>query len=237
MPFIHLASLVALSFFFIVSCESPEEKFDKETGQVPVLTRAGIDSVLASFETISYDELPAEYISYTNSDGEFYDKLKNETYYIIKGDDILKYVVGTYRIRHFMSTDKYFSKNYEDYSANYAQYWLTDKKMLYMLLDLVLALKEKGYNEYGFNVRESHRHPKLNRLKGGASVSQHIWGKAMDIVVEDINGDGKSNLDDKAIVLEIVEEVVGDKGGVGRYPGGQTVHFDSRGYGARWDSH
>jgi len=30
-------------------------------------------------------------------------------------------------------------------------------------------------------------------------------------------------------VLEILEKIVGDKGGLGLYPGGMTVHVDTRG--------
>lgn len=161
--------------------------------------------------------------------------LKKEKFYVLEGDDVLKYIVGEYRIRNFVTTDAYYSRNEKDYTKNKKQFWLVDKKMLYMMLDLILKLDENGYNKYGFHVRESHRHPTYNEKKGGASSSQHIWGKAVDIVIQDINNDGKKTQADKTIVLDIMEEIVGNNGGLGRYPGSMTVHFDCRGHRARWD--
>lgn len=232
--------MMKYSLFFIVfcfwSCDTDREvQFDLETGQVSVLTHEGIDSVLAQFETVTYDELDADYISYSESDEEFKNSLEKEIFYVLQGDDVLRYIVGEYRIKNFVTPDKYYLENEEDYTNNNKVYWLVDEKMLYMMLDLILRLDEEGYNKYGFTVRESHRHPKYNGMKGGASSSQHIWGKAVDIITEDIDNDGKRTQADKTIVLEIMEEIVGDKGGLGRYPGTRTVHFDSRGHRARWD--
>lgn len=232
--------LISLLPFFL-SCQKTDkdqaEDFDLESLQKPVLTHAGIDSVLAQFEQVSYEELDKSYIAYSESDLKFKNSLKKESYYIIRGTDIFKYVVGTYRIKDFLGMDDYYSENMDNLKANKKQYWLVDKKMLYMILDLILMLDEAGYNKYGFRVRESHRHPKLNRLRGGASLSQHVWGRAVDLVIEDINMDGKANQDDKTIVLEFAEKIVGNKGGIGMYPGTMTVHMDSRGKRARWNSY
>ncbi len=220
----------------LISCKTdPVEKFDRANELQPVLTHAGIDSVLSQFDLIGFDDLDDDYKEYTQSNGKFKNSLRKEKFYELHGDDVLKYIVGEYRIRDFLSTDAYYSKNEEDYSKNKKQYWLVDKKMLYMMLDLILRLDEEGYNKYGFHVRDSHRHPKYNSTKGGASKSQHIWGKAVDIVIKDINNDGKQTQADKTIVLDIMEEIVGNKGGLGRYPGSMTVHFDCRGHKARWD--
>jgi len=42
----------------------------------------------------------------------------------------------------------------------------------------------------------------------------------------------------KKIILDILEnKVIGDQGGIGRYPGTMSVHFDVRGFKARWDKH
>ncbi|MDG1914751.1 MAG: D-Ala-D-Ala carboxypeptidase family metallohydrolase [Crocinitomix sp.] len=217
----------------ILSCKTnPIDKFDKQNAQSPVLTHACIDSVLAEFEVVDFADLDKEY---TNSNGKFKSSLKKEKFYVLEGDDVLKYIVGEYRIRNFVTTDAYYSRNEKDYTKNKKQFWLVDKKMLYMMLDLILKLDENGYNKYGFHVRESHRHPTYNEKKGGASSSQHIWGKAVDIVIQDINNDGKKTQADKTIVLDIMEEIVGNNGGLGRYPGSMTVHFDFRGHRARWD--
>ena len=72
------------------------------------------------------------------------------------------------------------------------------------------------------------------RGRGGASQSQHLYGRAADLVIEDINKDGDITNGDKEIALEILEGIVGNNGGMGLYPGTMTIHIDSRGYAARW---
>ena len=228
--FFVLFSLIALT-----ACETSEEKYDRESGQTEVLSRERIDQVLESFETVKFNELDDSYLYYTDPESKFRAKLKGLTYYIVKGTDMHKFIVGKYRISDFLCTDQYFTTNRDDVEGDHRQFWLADKKMLYMILDLILELDKRGYDKYGFYVRESHRHPAYNKQRGGASQSQHIYGRAADLVIEDINKNGTVTDHDKQIVLEILEEIVGDDGGLGLYPGTMTVHVDSRGYGARWN--
>jgi uncharacterized protein YcbK (DUF882 family) len=77
---------------------------------------------------------------------------------------------------------------------------------------------------------------------GAAKQSFHLKSKAIDIIVRDVNDDGKSNKEDVLIVKELLEnEIVGSEGGVGIYLKSnnffsrQMVHFDCRGYRARWN--
>ena len=229
-------SILAISIF-ILSCESAESRFDRETGQTEILTKEGVDAVLDGLEKIDYKDLPAKYVNYSDPNGDFDAKLKSFEYFILKGDDVLKFVVGQSRIQDFIAGDEYKIENESDYEADHVQYWLVDRKMIYMIVEFINKLDKKGYDRYGFYVRESHRHPKLNTARGGASMSQHLYGKAADLVIEDINKDGKKNQKDKEIALEILEGIVGNKGGMGLYPGTMTIHIDCRGYAARWDSY
>jgi uncharacterized protein YcbK (DUF882 family) len=58
----------------------------------------------------------------------------------------------------------------------------------------------------------------------------------VDIEIGDVDKNGKINKADKKIVLDLLEnQIIGNQGGVGRYPWSQTVHFDVRGWYARWD--
>lgn len=222
----------------VFSCSKDEATlYDEETNQQEILTKGGIDSVLASFESLKYTELRKAYRKYSDPDDGFYNQLKNKEYLIVRGKDIFKYVVGIYRIGDFVSADKYRHANKHDLEANYEQYWLVDRVMLYMILEFILKLDELGYDKYGFRVRESHRHPLCNAIRGGASKSQHIFGTAADLVIQDVNMDGEENQIDKEICLEILEELVGNRGGMGLYPNTMTIHIDSRGYHARWNSH
>jgi Peptidase M15 len=235
-------SLFASLFLLIISSSScsknkEEKNYDQETKQKEVLSKEAIDDVVSSFETIKFNELSKSYKNYTDPDKKFRSQLKNKTYRIVKGKDIFKFVVGKFRLKDFLASDKYSDANERHLSENWEQYWLVDKEMLYMILEFILQLDELGYDKYGFRVRESHRHPLCNKVRGGASKSQHINGKAVDMVIEDINQDGRITQKDKEICLEILEPMIGSRGGIGRYPGTMTIHIDSRGHRARWDSY
>lgn len=54
--------------------------------------------------------------------------------------------------------------------------------------------------------------------------SQHLYGRAADIVVDGVPAD---------LVADYLEKTFGDEIGLGRYLG--RTHVDSRGYAARWD--
>ena len=70
----------------------------------------------------------------------------------------------------------------------------------------------------------------------GANKSQHLLGKAVDIHIQDINQDGKSDQIDKAIVYDLLNKhILFRTGGLGRYPNTMVIHLDVRPWKARWD--
>ena len=74
-------------------------------------------------------------------------------------------------------------------------------------------------------INSGYRSPAHNAAVGGVSSSQHLYGRAADIVVE-----GASPL----LVGQIAEYYLGRKGGIGVY---QTfTHVDTRGIRSRWDN-
>lgn len=212
-------------------------KYDVESAQQPVLSREKIREVLAKFDIISFSELDNAYLSASDPDGKFRRQLVNAQYRIVKGRDMYQYVVGKVRIKSFLCRDHFYAANKEDLDANASQFWLVEESLLYLILDFIQALEEDGYDKYGFYVRESHRHPQNNLDRRGASQSLHIYGKAADLVIQDINQDGLISQRDKDIGLKVLEDLVGDRGGVGLYPGTSTIHIDTRGYRARWKSY
>lgn len=233
----RLTYIFILLFLVACSTETAEEKYDRESGQTPVLSREKIDQILDGFGTISFSELDNHYKDYTDPEVKFRDELSEKTYYIVQGNDVFKYIVGKNRISQFLCMDNYYASNAESPESHQKQYWLVDKNLLYMILDLMLELEKQGFDKDGFIVRESHRHPRKNKARGGASLSQHIFGTAADLTIEDINRDGKIEDEDKQIVLDILENIVGNKGGLGLYPRTLTVHLDTRGKRARWNYH
>lgn len=81
----------------------------------------------------------------------------------------------------------------------------------------------------------------LTKFGSAASESKHKLGQAIDIIVLDVNKDGKSDSKDVDIVHQILDKkIIKDKGGLGTYknePGffnKQMIHFDCRGTKARW---
>lgn len=78
-------------------------------------------------------------------------------------------------------------------------------------------------------INSAYRSPEYNKKVGGASKSQHLLGKAADIVVR-----GMAPQVLHKIILNLIEEGRISEGGVGLY--NSFVHYDCRGgKGARWD--
>lgn len=82
----------------------------------------------------------------------------------------------------------------------------------------------------------------LTKFGSAASKSKHKSGQAIDIIVLDVNKDGKSNAKDVDIVHQILDKkIIQAKGGLGTYKKAsnflnrQMIHFDCRGSKARWN--
>ena len=113
-----------------------------------------------------------------------------------------------------------------------------NEKIFYKTLELQDELEKLGYDPHGFTIVNGHRHPAYNERIGGASLSRHMKGEAVDITVDDVNMDGYANKADKDIILDLLErKIIGNEGGIGLYPGSGNVHYDVRGTRARWDSY
>ena len=232
MKFYHLFYLVII--FLLSSCSQTKKEEKLTVVQEEILSYKEIDSVYDSFTKVKYKDLPTEYIEYTGLNGKYSATHRDKEFLVIRKEDQYKYLLGHFPVWCFLPRDQYFYN--EKSLPEKIQYLLIDKTLLYRISDLIHALKKRKLNSNGFYVRESFRHPTWNDERGGAKNSQHIYGTAVDLVIMDINKDGKADEKDKNIVLEILEdEIIGNNGGIGRYPGTHTIHIDLRGYRARWD--
>jgi uncharacterized protein YcbK (DUF882 family) len=122
-------------------------------------------------------------------------------------------------------------------------------------LELVLSdLQSRGIDVSGVRVMSGFRTPQYNKgggnTGGRAGLSRHMYGDAADIfidsnhdgVMDDLNRDGRSTIDDARVVSQAVDRVEAAHpeliGGAGVYPAesghGPFIHIDSRGYRARW---
>jgi uncharacterized protein YcbK (DUF882 family) len=122
-------------------------------------------------------------------------------------------------------------------------------------LELVLAdLQQHRIDVHGVKVLSGFRTPQYNKgggnTGGRAGLSRHMYGDAADIyidsngdgVMDDLNHDGRINIEDSRVVSQAVDRVEAAHpelvGGAGVYPAasghGPFIHIDTRGYRARW---
>ena len=235
--------IIAIATLFLLwKCTNLPEKFhewqfDFTTKQVPVTQPKKIKSILNSFPTIPFSQLKKEYLSKTKFDKKKYKNLsKGANLLIIKGKDIFKFIVSDFRIKDFLPKDDFYYDNIDALGEGKEVLWMVDEKLLLKLLALQNVLFENGYYKNGFTIVNGFRHPAYNEKVGGASLSRHLKGQALDLKIGDINNDGYANQKDKTIVLDFLEnKIIKNEGGIGKYPGTMSVHFDVRGYRARWD--
>lgn len=217
----------------ILSDETSAQTYSK----TEILTRTGIDSVLNLFEQVVYDSLEADYIKFAGYDT--YSKsslMKGRIFYKISNEDAHIPLVGKYTTGTFLPADYVHYKDNKPGSPSFTRYLCMNKAILYNFLDLILALREKGYND-AFIIKDGFRYPSFNKRTGGAPYSHHVYGDAIDLYIGDVDNDGQfSEKTDKKIVYDILDTIIiRNSGGIGRYPGSNVVHFDVRGHFARWD--
>ena len=82
----------------------------------------------------------------------------------------------------------------------------------------------------------------LTRLSGASKNSQHLTGKAIDIIILDVNEDGEVDGKDVDLIYQILEEkILNGSGGIGTYKNEkgllnkQMIHFDLRKNKSRWN--
>lgn len=223
--------------FLKLSGRSAALIYDQTHDNPYVTTKIQVDAILNSFEKLSYKDIDENYLKYSKMNLSKYSSMvRSGTFYKVPSDSIYHRIVGKTRIKNLVSKDKnyYAALRGEDVDV----IWLLDKRILYKVIELQDELEKMGHNRNAMFLRSGHRHPRRNDEVGGATKSQHLSGKAVDITVQDINQDGKYTDADKQIVLDLAEnKIIKNSGGVGLYPGTRSVHLDVRGYRARWNSY
>ncbi len=132
------------------------------------------------------------------------------------------------------------------------KYLLIKPKLLVKLEIILNELNNKGIPVKTLFIMSGYRTPYYNHLIGNVKYSRHIYGDASDIyvdenrdgVMDDLNRDGKSNMNDAMVIYNIISKMDKDPryaylvGGLGKYSKTSRhtwfVHVDTRGYPARW---
>ena len=128
--------------------------------------------------------------------------------------------------------------------GRFPKYVVLDERLLVKLEELLDRVHEAGYDVRRFRIMSGYRTPYYNHAIGNVAYSRHIYGAAADILVDDLNRDGRIDRQDAALLAAVVEHRVEDPaqraslGGIGEYPRtaahGPFVHVDVRGFRARW---
>jgi uncharacterized protein YcbK (DUF882 family) len=155
------------------------------------------------------------------------------------------YVSEHFRLRDFLTKDQH---------AVWPKYLVLDERLLDKLELVIDELSRNGVPVRHVSVMSGFRTPQYNQrgvgAGGRARTSRHQYGDAADVFVDndrngrldDLNGDGRVNTRDVAVMVAAVERVERAHpeliGGAGTYKStaahGPFVHIDARGYRARW---
>jgi hypothetical protein len=137
--------------------------------------------------------------------------------------------------------------------GGFPKYVVLDSRLLLKLEYILGLVQAAGYGSLGFHVMSGYRTPAYNRALGNVPYSRHLYGAAADIfidehpkdgVMDDLNGDGRIDVRDAAVLYALIDRHAHDLtdrpmlGGLAMYPSTQAhgpfVHVDVRGYSARW---
>lgn len=86
----------------------------------------------------------------------------------------------------------------------------------------------RDYTGRAITINSGYRSPSHNAKIGGVPDSQHVKGRAADIVVS-----GYTSAQTKAVIEELIASGKMKQGGIGLYS--SFVHYDTRGTAARWN--
>jgi hypothetical protein len=138
-------------------------------------------------------------------------------------------------------------------NGDYPKYIVLREALLLKLESILQKVNESGYAANTFAILSGYRTPYYNHAIGNVKYSRHQWGGAADIFIDehpidslmdDLNGDGRNDWRDAAIIYDIIDNMSNHKayepfiGGLARYKRtsehGPFVHVDVRGFRARW---
>ena len=205
--------------------------YDLTSSNPYVRERQQILEIFSAFKKIKLEDIPNEFRNSTGMSRKDYRKaMKGHTYYVLRKSDLYKKIAGDNRLMSLVSGDNGYRQ--ESLFSEKQFYLDLNFRILYRLLDIQDILEKKGLNRDGITIISGHRTPNHNASVGGKRESRHLNGDAIDLKIGDINSDGSIDRKDKKLLIPILEQVIGNRGGVGIYT--MSVHIDLRGHRSRW---
>ncbi|MEZ4749563.1 MAG: D-Ala-D-Ala carboxypeptidase family metallohydrolase [Bdellovibrionota bacterium] len=137
--------------------------------------------------------------------------------------------------------------------ASFPKFVALKADLLKKLERLLEFAQQRGFSWTKFTIMSGYRTPFYNKQIGNVKLSQHQYGNAADIfvdenpkdgIMDDLNHDKKHDFSDAAELFNLVEALEKSdtqtvpSGGLSAYKAnrvhGPFVHVDARGYRARW---
>ena len=205
--------------------------FDLTEKNPYVSRRIQVKAIFDRFGRIPARDLPKEFRARTGLNKKVTTELFNgREFFIVRKRDLYRKIAGNNRLMSVISADNGYRRH--SMWSDEPFYVYIDRKVLYLLLDIQDELEQAGLDRDGIRIISGHRTPGHNSNVGGKKESRHLTGDALDLMIGDINRDGKEDRQDKKIIIPILNRLVGKNGGLGVYA--RSVHIDVRGYRARW---
>ena len=121
--------------------------------------------------------------------------------------------------------------------TNFYKEEFNSKDGVVMLLDVLENIKDlanqlqviRDYIKEPLGINSAYRSPEHNAKIGGVKNSEHLKGRAADLTSKNFTPKQLSK-----VIIKLINDGKIKEGGVGLYNG--FVHYDIRGYKARWDN-
>jgi hypothetical protein len=232
-----IAGLVLASVSFYLLPNFNTWTFDVVYANKGVEKLSDAKNILKQYPTVGFSELPLQFQKAYHDPKYAIDKIiSNCRFYVIPRKDLFKKISQNNRLNNLVSKEQQISGFW--YFQNGLAYLCINDKIIESLFLLQDKLTIAGYNPRALAINSAYRSPGHNKEVKGAPMSQHLFGKAMDLRIGDINHDRKTDQVDKQIVYKILNtSIIANKGGLGFYPKTMIVHMDVRGTNARWDNY
>ncbi|MBN1464854.1 hypothetical protein JXA02_03770 [candidate division KSB1 bacterium] len=138
-------------------------------------------------------------------------------------------------------------------AGDFPKYMVLQERLVLLLERILARVNQAGHRCRTLHIMSGYRTPAYNQAIDNVKYSCHIYGVAADFFIDenpedgmmdDLNGDGTSDIDDAAIVYDLIAQMSGEawfelfRGGLAKYgktaAHGPFVHVDVRGFHARW---